>query len=104
VQLFHWTNISAAVLVPVAFILSPSFLNWPVDITLGVILPIHSHIGLETVILDYVPRSLQSLSIVGLWIVTGLTLLGLLKINLCGSGITESVKSLWRAPQKVVKQ
>ena len=29
--------------------------------------------------------------------ITGITLLGLLKLNLAGPGITESYKSLWRA-------
>jgi hypothetical protein len=32
--------------------------------------------------------------------VTLLLLIGLLKLNLCGCGLTESIKSLWRAPVK----
>lgn len=32
--------------------------------------------------------------------VTGITLLGLLKLNLTGPGITETYKSLWREQQE----
>jgi succinate dehydrogenase (ubiquinone) membrane anchor subunit len=32
--------------------------------------------------------------------VTGVTILGLLKLNLTGPGITETYKSLWREPPK----
>jgi hypothetical protein len=33
-----------------------------------------------------------------------LTGIGLLKVNLCGAGITESVKSLWRRPKLTPEQ
>ena len=93
-----------ASLAPVAMILSPSFLNFPVDFALGLIIPVHMHIGLIGVVEDYVPRPSQSLSRFVLAVLSILSAIGLLKINLCGKGITESVKSLWREPkeQKII--
>jgi len=99
-QLFLYTHVSLAVLTPVAFVLSPSILNAPVDLALGVLIPVHSHLGLSTVLTDYIPPQYQQLSLQLLWLVSILTGLGLLKINLCGSGITESIKSLWRQTSK----
>jgi len=103
-QIFHWTSKSLAVGVPVALILSPSFLNFPVDLALGLIVPIHGHIGLVGIVQDYIPRPNQNLAILGLYLVTGISILGLLKINLCGPGLTESLKSLWRKPPPKPKQ
>jgi len=101
VEIFHYTNVSLAVLTPVAIFLSPTFLNIPVDFALGLIIPIHAHIGSVGVIQDYVPRPQQPLAIAIFTALTLLTFIGLLKINLCGAGITESVKSLWRKPVQV---
>jgi succinate dehydrogenase (ubiquinone) membrane anchor subunit len=102
-QLYHWSHIGLAGLTPVALILSPSILNWPVDLGLGIVVPLHMHLGMIQVIQDYVPRNLQELSILAMWVLTFLTGLGLLKINLCGPGITESFKSLWRRPREQKK-
>jgi succinate dehydrogenase (ubiquinone) membrane anchor subunit len=107
-QLFHWSSYGLASLAPVALILSPSFLNFPVDFALGLIIPVHMHIGLVGVVEDYVPRPSQSLARFILAVLSVLAGIGLLKINLCGAGITESVKSVWREPkdkeQKRIKQ
>jgi len=98
-ELFAYTNKSLAILAPAAVVLSPSFINAPVDLALGVIVPLHMYIGCTGVIQDYIPENQQGLSITLLGILSLLTGLGLLKINLCGVGITESVKSLWREPK-----
>ena len=98
-ELFGYTNKGMAILVPTAVILSPSVLNAPVDLTLGVIVPAHMYIGCVHIIQDYVPPHQQNLSITLLGILSLLTGLGMLKINLCGVGVTESVKSLWRTPK-----
>jgi hypothetical protein len=100
-QLFHWTSYGLAGLTPVAFILSPSLLNFPVDFALGLLIPVHMHIGLVGVIEDYIPRPQQGLSRFVMAVLSVLTAIGLLKINLCGAGITESVKSVWREPKDV---
>jgi succinate dehydrogenase (ubiquinone) membrane anchor subunit len=86
-------------LTPVALALSPSLLNFPVDLALGIVLPIHAHIGMQGVVEDYVPRgTLRAGAKIGVAVLTVTTLLGLMKLNLCGPGLTESVKSLWRDP------
>ncbi len=98
-EVHHRANLALAVATPLAFVLSPSPLSYPVDLALGLLIPVHSHISLNMVAQDYVPpgtaRSGSSLLIAALTI---LTLLGLAKVNMCGPGITESVKSLWREP------
>jgi len=98
-ELYVYSNKSLAILAPVAVVLSPSILNMPVDFALGVIVPVHMYLGCTGVIQDYVPDSQQKLSFMILGLLSVLTGFGLLKINLCGVGITESVKSLWREPK-----
>ena len=89
-----------AALTPVAFILSPSYLNFPVDVALGILFPIHSHIAINIIITDYVPIALQAVSKMGLLGVTTITTLGLLKLTFFGPGLTETIKGLWRAEKK----
>ena len=100
-ELFVYTNKGLAVLAPIAVVLSPSVLNAPVDLALGVIVPVHMYLGCIIPIQDYIPDSQQSFSIFILGVLSALTGFGLLKINLCGVGITESVKSLWREPKVI---
>lgn len=96
-DIHHKTNIALAVVTPIAFVLSPSIANYPLDLSMGILIPVHSHITLNMVAEDYVPegtaRSAAKLGILALSLVTAF---GLIKVNMCGPGITESVKSLWR--------
>lgn len=95
-KVFHTTGAVLAVMTPLAFVLSPSMLNFPVDLTLGVLFPLHSHVALNYVITDYVPKANRGMARV---IVLGATIIagaGILKLNMMGPGLTESVKSLWR--------
>jgi succinate dehydrogenase (ubiquinone) membrane anchor subunit len=71
----------------------------PVDLALGVALPLHGHIGMNYVITDYATKTLGAgargparVCMAGF---TGITMIGLAKLNLTGVGITETVKSLW---------
>jgi succinate dehydrogenase (ubiquinone) membrane anchor subunit len=79
---------------------SPSIISTPIDYTLGVIFPFHSHVGLNYVISDYVPKNLRVYARTGLLGVTIVTIAGLFKLNYDGPGITESFKALWKAPEK----
>lgn len=88
-----------AVATPLAFLLPSSFIL-PIDVTLGVLFPLHSHVALNTVITDYVPKSARNPARIALLAVTIITAAGLLKLNLQGPGLTDSIKSLWRAPKK----
>jgi len=103
-QLYHWSSMGMFYLWPFAIVLSPSMANLPVDLALNVFIPFHAHLGMTQVLVDYVPRKYQNWSIILLYIATGAAALGLLKVNLCGSGITESVKSLWRPTPKKSKE
>ncbi|GMH86272.1 hypothetical protein TrST_g6911 [Triparma strigata] len=101
---YHKVNMLIMGLTPVAFALSPSKLNLPIDVLLGLALPLHAHIGMSYVITDYVPKISKSLTgparvlLLGL---TGVTTVGLLKLNIFGDGMTETVKSLWRGKKKL---
>jgi succinate dehydrogenase (ubiquinone) membrane anchor subunit len=103
-KIYHTSGIVLAGLTPLAFILSPSMLNMPVDIALGVLFPLHAHVGMNYVISDYVPKASRSLARAGLLGVTIITAAGLLKLNLTGAGVTETFKSLWRKEEKKKKQ
>ena len=95
-KFYHYTVYGSVALFPVALALSPSKLNIPVDVALGLIFPIHAHIGMNYVISDYVPKAFRSAARTGWLGVTAVTILGLLKLNLFGDGMTESVKSMFR--------
>jgi len=104
---FHKINMLLLGLTPVAFALSPSPFAMPVDIALGLALPIHAHIGMNYVITDYAPKISKGIvgpcriAMLGL---TAFTVLGLLKLNTTGEGLTETVKKLWRGLPKEEKK
>ncbi|KAG7381966.1 hypothetical protein PHYPSEUDO_005437 [Phytophthora pseudosyringae] len=101
VKLQHLTSVGLMAAVPLAFVLSPSPLALPVDLAMGVILPVHAHIGMNNVISDYVPQNVRTLARLGWLGATSLMFLGLLRVNLEGPGITEVVKTVWReSPNK----
>ena len=66
---FHKTGVVLAVATPLAFLL-PSSLVLPIDVTLGVLFPLHSHVALNTVITDYVPKSARNHARIALLAVT----------------------------------
>ena len=98
-KVFHGTGIVLAALTPAAFILSPSALNFPIDLTLGVLFPLHSHVALNYVVTDYVPRAQRPFARALVLATTIIAAAGILKLNLTGEGLTESVKALWRKPK-----
>lgn len=76
----------------------------PVDLALGVLLPLHSHLGFGAIITDYIParkfpkaypaaRALLYISTVGV-------LYGLFEYNTSDVGICEGVRTLWTAKNK----
>jgi succinate dehydrogenase (ubiquinone) membrane anchor subunit len=99
-KFYHLSNTALLVAAPLALFLSPSPLTFPVDLFLGVAFPVHGHIGINYIISDYVPRASRPLARYVLLGATTVTLLGLLKLNLSGPGLTETFKSLWRAEKK----
>jgi len=89
---YHKVNAATLALTPIAFILPESF-TMPIDIALGILFPIHSHIGLNYVVTDYLPkvfpRSFFPIARAGLVGFTGLMLLGLLKLNITGNNFSQ---------------
>lgn len=96
---FHSSGMVLAVLAPVAFVASPSVISMPVDLALGILFPFHSHVALNFVITDYVPKAARGPARAALLAATVIAAAGLLKLNIEGPGLTDSVKSLWRAPK-----
>jgi len=100
---YHTSGLLLAVLTPAAFIISPSVVNMPIDIALGVLFPFHSHVAMNYIVSDYVPKASRPLAR-GVILATSLiAAAGLLRLNLEGPGLTESIKSLWRKPKSTDK-
>ena len=95
-KMYHYTVYASTALFPVALALSPSKLNMPVDIVLGIVFPMHAHIGMNYIISDYCPKTLRGTARAAWLGVTVVTIFGLLKLNIMGDGMTESVKAMWR--------
>lgn len=97
----HWYHTSGLVLAgltPIAFVLGSTPMNMPVDLALGALIPFHSHVALNAVISDYVPKPARFGARAALLAATIVTVAGLMKLNIEGPGITETLKSLWRKP------
>ena len=108
-HLYHQLNLGLCAAVPVALALSPSVFNTPVDLAMGVAIPVHFLFGGHGVVTDYFKKipwfwggagreAFVQFGRVGLVAMTGVTMIGLLKLNLQGPGLTEAVKELWRTP------
>ncbi|KAK9833180.1 hypothetical protein WJX74_009450 [Apatococcus lobatus] len=72
------------------------------DLALGVAIPVHSHIAINSVVSDYVPKGFKGTT---RWVMlgtTGIALAGLLKLNIQGPGIIATVKQLWKKEQPKV--
>ncbi|KAJ0402661.1 hypothetical protein ATCC90586_006175 [Pythium insidiosum] len=104
-KVYHLSSLALLGLVPAAFVLSPSVLSVPVDLALGVVIPVHAHIGMNNVISDYVPKSQRTLARLAWLGVTGVMFLGILRNNIEGPGLTETLKTFWREdPKKAAKK
>eukprot|EP01040_Poterioochromonas_malhamensis_P008517 gene8517-9215_t len=99
---FHKSNLLLAVLTPAAFLVPSTFVQ-PIDVTLGLILPFHSHVAMNYVITDYVPKSSRPLARGLLLAATLIGTAGLLKLNLTGPGLTATVLNLWKQEKKEKK-
>ncbi|KAK9810025.1 hypothetical protein WJX72_003584 [[Myrmecia] bisecta] len=95
-KLYENTHIALAGLVPLAVLSGEGNVGKATDVALGVLIPLHSHVAINSVLSDYVPKSVLGVSRWGALAVTGVTLLGFMKLNLAGPGLTHTVKELWR--------
>merc|ERR1712205_8268 len=107
-HLYHKLNIGLVAITPLALLLSPSAMSLPVDLALGVGIPVHFQISGHMLITDYAPLILGNGLGKAMWVqnvlraamtaTTVVTAVGLTKLNLEGPGLTETIKSLWRKP------
>ena len=97
---YHSSGLVLAALTPIALIISPYKINMPVDLALGFIFPFHSHVALNYIISDYVPKAARSVARASLLLATLTAAAGILKLNVQGPGLTEALKSLWLKPKK----
>lgn len=65
------------------------------DVGLGVLIPLHAHVGMRSVILDYVHGSAQKTALLAMGGLTVATIAGLTYFNLFDEGILPAVKALW---------
>ncbi|KAJ3111767.1 membrane anchor subunit of succinate dehydrogenase, Sdh4 [Phlyctochytrium bullatum] len=98
---YHWNaeralSVASVPLMATAFIAGPLPL---VDLGLGVVLPLHCHIGFDAIVQDYVPhRKYGALNTALTWTLrlsTALVLYGCYQFNTNDVGITAFVKRLW---------
>lgn len=100
---YHWDfdRLLSAALVPLTVASVINGAHPITDLCLGVILPIHCHIGFDAVITDYLPsRRTPIWNKVTTWGLRGATLIvlyGCYEFNTNDVGLTEVVKRMWHA-------
>ncbi|KAI1424899.1 mitochondrial succinate dehydrogenase cytochrome b560 subunit D [Xylaria sp. FL1777] len=101
---YHWTfeRVVAVGLVPLTVApFAAGSLNPALDATLCALMLVHSHVGLQSVIIDYIPKrrfpGAYKFSLWGLNAVTLLVGIGLYEFETNDVGVTEAVKRVWNA-------
>jgi succinate dehydrogenase (ubiquinone) membrane anchor subunit len=101
---YHWTfeRLIAAGLVPLSVApFAAGSLNPTMDAILCGTILLHSHIGFQSVVIDYVPKyRFPGLHKAVMWLLNGATLLvgvGLYEFETNDVGVTEAVKRMWKA-------
>lgn len=70
---------------------------------LGVLFPLHSHVALNYIVSDYVPKTQRPIARGIILVATLIAAGGLLQLNIQGAGLTETLKSLWYKPKNEKK-
>lgn len=69
------------------------------DVALAIILPLHSHIGLQTIVDDYLPKRKfgigYNVAKGSLLLATGLAFYGAYRFNTENIGLSQAIKELW---------
>ncbi|KAG2493622.1 hypothetical protein HYH03_008139 [Edaphochlamys debaryana] len=86
---------------PVAIVASKGgIMQKAADFVFSFAIPIHSHICMNACVTDYLPYAARGPARVGVLGMSVITYLGIMKVNLSGPGLTETVRGLWRKPAK----
>lgn len=100
---FHWSfeRVVSAAVVPLAVLPFVTTLTPVVETTLTSLLIVHTHIGLSSCIIDYIPKrkygSFQKVAYGALYAGTAAALYGLYEYETNDVGITEGIKKVWNA-------
>ncbi|RPB05678.1 CybS-domain-containing protein [Choiromyces venosus 120613-1] len=101
---YHWSfeRLISVALIPLTVApFAAGSINPVTDAILGATIIIHSHIGFESIIIDYIPhRKYPTLRKGSMWALKGATVLvlvGLYEFETNDVGITEAVKRVWKA-------
>ena len=94
-KMYHASSFALAGLVPAAAIAPGG--QAAIDLALGVAMPVHSHVAMNFIISDYVPKAARGPTRLAMLALTAATTVGLFRLNARGEGITRTVKSLWKA-------
>ncbi|KAE8451146.1 hypothetical protein EG329_004818 [Mollisiaceae sp. DMI_Dod_QoI] len=101
---YHWTfeRLISAGLIPLTIApFAAGSLNPTMDAILCATILIHSHIGFESIVIDYVPRKrLPKTRLVFWWGLRAATVLvgvGLYEFETNDVGLTEAIKRIWKA-------
>ncbi|KAG6367898.1 hypothetical protein INS49_002097 [Diaporthe citri] len=101
---YHWTfeRGMAAALVPLSIApFAAGSLNPTLDALLATTLLVHSHMGVQAIIIDYVPKKrYANLRRASHWLLNAATILagiGLYEFETTDVGLVEATKRLWRA-------
>jgi len=97
-RLYQQSGYVLAGLVPATLLADSSSIPARVaDVGLAAALPLHSHVALNYVVSDYVPKTFQLPVRAGVAGLTAVAFLGLMKTAVLGPGIGGAVKKLWRS-------
>ncbi|VVT48454.1 uncharacterized protein SAPINGB_P001787 [Magnusiomyces paraingens] len=101
---YHWSFEKVAVLGLAPLVIAPfagASLSPILDATLGSLIIIHSHLGLESCIVDYIPKrvygGLHTAAIGALWAGTALAIYGIYEIETNDIGVASSIGKIWNA-------
>jgi len=98
---YEFSNYGLAAFTPLAMFSSKgSFSEKVADWGLAFAVPVHMHITNNACVTDYVPTKFRLPVRSAVLGATVLTYFGLMKLNMAGPGITQTVKTLWQKPAK----
>ncbi|WIA13062.1 hypothetical protein OEZ86_006356 [Tetradesmus obliquus] len=94
---YELSNYALAAAVPAAVLSSTdSAMQKAADWTLSLAIPLHMQITTNALVTDYVPTRFRAPVRAAILASSLVTYLGIMKVNLAGPGLTETVKTLWR--------
>ena len=94
-EFFHYTSYVMVAGIPASFLLGAP-VSTVVDLACGVVIPLHAHIGMRSVIVDYVhEQSTRDAVLMALAAFTVGSIGGLTYFNAVDVGLTKGIKALF---------